>query len=377
MRDVGLVRWQDYAEMTDDLLDRLAREAIDEARGIAAADGYFSAKIDVRIDRDVRPAVVTLSVDVGPATRIASVRIVVTGPAATDSPLGTDAIARLTRDWALPEGEIFRQAAWSIAKDRALATLAGSPYAAAQPREERSRDRPRGESRGPRGRARQRTGVPLRHARDLGTPEIRSFGGPQLQHDRARRTVQPDRAQPVRAKAERLGLFRERASEDRYRGERPGRCDGGHRRDRSAAQAVRRRHRLLDRRAVSCERELPRREYRRQRASVRRRRPPRDQDPVGLGEVHAPAERVPLDRGLLRAARNAPTSRVSSRARRPRGRAGTRSRSATSTRSPPPTTATSSSPRDRRRRPPTPSTRNTSGTGGASTISSRRPRATC
>ncbi len=40
--------------MTDDLLDRLAREAIDEARGIAAAEGYFSAKIDVRIDRDVR-----------------------------------------------------------------------------------------------------------------------------------------------------------------------------------------------------------------------------------------------------------------------------------------------------------------------------------
>ena len=130
-RDVGLVRWQDYAEMTDDLLDRLAREAIDEARGIAAADGYFSAKIDVRIDRAARPAAVTLSVDVGPATRIASVRIVVTGPA-SDSPLGTAAIANLTRDWGLPEGEIFRQSAWTIAKDRALATLAGSPYAAAR-----------------------------------------------------------------------------------------------------------------------------------------------------------------------------------------------------------------------------------------------------
>ncbi len=59
-------------------------------------------------------------------------RIVVTGPAATDAPLGTDAIARLTRDWGLPEGEQFRQAAWSIAKQHALATLAGSPYAAAR-----------------------------------------------------------------------------------------------------------------------------------------------------------------------------------------------------------------------------------------------------
>ncbi|MET0918196.1 MAG: POTRA domain-containing protein, partial [Burkholderiales bacterium] len=132
LRDVGLVRWQGYAEMTDDLLERLAREAVDEARGMAAAEGYFSARIDVKIDRAADPVAVTLEVDPGAATRIASVRIVVTGPAATDAPLGTDAIARLTRDWGLPEGEQFRQAAWSIAKQHALATLSGSPYAAAR-----------------------------------------------------------------------------------------------------------------------------------------------------------------------------------------------------------------------------------------------------
>ena len=131
-RDVGLVRWSEYAEMTDDLLDRLAREAIGEARSAAAAEGYFSAGIDVRMDRSAEPVVVTLAVDTGAATRIASVRIVVTGPATTDAPLGADAIARLTREWSLPEGEVFRQSAWTIAKQRALATLAGSPYAAAR-----------------------------------------------------------------------------------------------------------------------------------------------------------------------------------------------------------------------------------------------------
>jgi len=131
LRDVGLVRWQGYAEMTDDLLDRLAREAIDEARGMAAAEGYFSAQIDVKIDRAANPVTVRLVVDPGAPTRIATVRIVVTGPAA-EAPLGTEAIARITREWALPEGNVFRQAAWSIAKQRALATLAGSPYAAAR-----------------------------------------------------------------------------------------------------------------------------------------------------------------------------------------------------------------------------------------------------
>jgi hypothetical protein len=131
-RGVGLVRWQHYAEMTDDLLDRLAREAVGEARDIAAAEGFFSAAIDVVIDRSAEPAMVTLRVDAGPSTRITSVRIGVTGPAATDAPLGTDAIAKLEREWLLPEGETFRQSAWLAAKERALATLTASPYAAAR-----------------------------------------------------------------------------------------------------------------------------------------------------------------------------------------------------------------------------------------------------
>jgi translocation and assembly module TamA len=60
------------------------------------------------------------------------VRIVVTGPAITDAPLGTDAISKLEHEWALPEGAAFRQSAWTAAKQRALATLAASPYAAAR-----------------------------------------------------------------------------------------------------------------------------------------------------------------------------------------------------------------------------------------------------
>ena len=132
MREVGLARWQGYSEMTDDLLARLAREAIEETRGFAAAEGFFSAKIDVKIDRSATPVAVTLVVDPGVPTRIASVRIEVTGPAATDAPLGTEAIARIRREWGLPEGAEFKQAAWTLAKERAINTLTGSPYAAAR-----------------------------------------------------------------------------------------------------------------------------------------------------------------------------------------------------------------------------------------------------
>jgi translocation and assembly module TamA len=128
---VGLARWRDYADMTDELFDQLAREAIAEAREAAATEGYFSAVIDITVDRSKTPAVVTLRVDEGEATRIAEVAIAVTGPAATDSPAGTDAIARMRSGWLLPSGALFRQSVWDAAKTRAVATLAASPYAAA------------------------------------------------------------------------------------------------------------------------------------------------------------------------------------------------------------------------------------------------------
>ena len=131
-REVGLTRWQGYSEMTEDLLARLAREAIEETRNFAAAEGYFSAAIDVKIDRSTTPISVTLIVKPGVPTKIASVRIEVTGPALTNAPLGTEAIASIRRDWGLPEGAQFRQQAWTLAKERALNTLTGSPYAAAR-----------------------------------------------------------------------------------------------------------------------------------------------------------------------------------------------------------------------------------------------------
>ncbi len=131
-RDVGLVRWQDYVEMTDELFDRLAREAIDETRNAAAAEGFFSPAVEVVVDRAAKPATVTLAVKLGEPVRVTAVHLTVTGPAATDVPRGTDAIAKLKRDWALPAGQIFRQPAWSAAKENALTLLAASPYAAAK-----------------------------------------------------------------------------------------------------------------------------------------------------------------------------------------------------------------------------------------------------
>jgi len=131
---VGLVRWESYAEMTGDVFDRLAREAIDEAREAAATEGFFSAGVDIRVDRKTTPATVTIVVTANDPTRIHAVDLRVAGPAEGDAAAAAT-IARMRAEWRLPVGAIFRQAAWDEAKQRAVATLAAERYAAAQLRD--------------------------------------------------------------------------------------------------------------------------------------------------------------------------------------------------------------------------------------------------
>ena len=130
-RNVGIARWQSYADMTPELLERLSAEAREEVRNIAAAEGYFSAKVDIKVDENAKPPVVTIAVTAGEPTRIADVSIEVTG-AANSEALGVSAIGKLRGEWGLPTGQVFRQTAWDAAKGRALATLRASPYAAAK-----------------------------------------------------------------------------------------------------------------------------------------------------------------------------------------------------------------------------------------------------
>ena len=128
---VDLVRWQTYEEMTESLFDALRQKAIDQAREAAATEGYFSAKVDVDVDRKTQPIAVTLRVTPGPQARVTNARIGVSGPATADRE-GEDAIARVRREWPLPPGAAFRQSAWIDAKAQSLATLAGSAFAAAK-----------------------------------------------------------------------------------------------------------------------------------------------------------------------------------------------------------------------------------------------------
>jgi translocation and assembly module TamA len=131
-RTVGLVRWQDYADMTSALFDRIVREAVTQSSDAAASLGWFSATTDINVDTSTAPATVTLRVVTGAPTIIRSVNLDVEGPAATDVPLGVDAIARMRNEWLLAPGDTFTQAGWDTAKNRAVFTLDSSGYPATQ-----------------------------------------------------------------------------------------------------------------------------------------------------------------------------------------------------------------------------------------------------
>jgi translocation and assembly module TamA len=128
---VDLVRWQTYEQMTESLFEALRMKAIDQAKEAAATEGFFSADVDVGVDRTASPVAVTLRVTPGPQAKVVAANIGLTGPASTDAE-GEATVARIRADWPLQPGTAFRQSVWQAAKSQAVTTLAGSAFAAAR-----------------------------------------------------------------------------------------------------------------------------------------------------------------------------------------------------------------------------------------------------
>ncbi len=130
-KGLSLVRWQDDPQMTPGLLRRLASEAAEDARGVAAAEGYFSPQVRVTIDETVQPWRVRLALEPGGRTVVAGVEIRFSGAAAGD-PQAADRLAAVRKSWSLRRGQPFRQEDWDAAKRAAVNGLSRWRYAAAR-----------------------------------------------------------------------------------------------------------------------------------------------------------------------------------------------------------------------------------------------------
>jgi translocation and assembly module TamA len=128
---LDIVRWQRDERVTPPLLERLVAEARRSTTEALAAEGYFSARVDSRIEKSADgEAIVHLSVELGPRTHVRGLDIGVTGPALLDEE-GRKRVAVMKETWRLPPGQPFTQAEWDAAKDEALARLSRGRYAAA------------------------------------------------------------------------------------------------------------------------------------------------------------------------------------------------------------------------------------------------------
>lgn len=129
-RSLDIRSWQDFDYVTPELLDQLVEAAERRIRDALESEGYFSGRIDMRIDTAVEPRMVRASIQPGEPARIASVSIEFTGPAAEDPAIAAR-LAQIRADWRLPRGAVFRQDDWARAKTGLVSDLASVSFAGA------------------------------------------------------------------------------------------------------------------------------------------------------------------------------------------------------------------------------------------------------
>jgi translocation and assembly module TamA len=130
-RSLDIRSWQGFEYVTPELLDQLAEAAGQRIRDTLESEGYFSGRIEMRIDTSVEPRVVRARVEPGEPARIASVSIGFTGPAAADAALAAR-LEAVRAGWQLPRGAVFRQDDWARAKTALVSDLASESFAAAR-----------------------------------------------------------------------------------------------------------------------------------------------------------------------------------------------------------------------------------------------------
>src|SRR5260370_9050889 len=128
-KGLNLERWRSDPEMDAERLKRLVDEAVRESREAAATEGCFAAQVKAEIDSSGEQWVVRLSIEPGERTRVHSVDIRFTGPAA-DDPEAHALLKRVRENWPLRPGLPFRQEAWDAATRLPVRDLPGRPHRA-------------------------------------------------------------------------------------------------------------------------------------------------------------------------------------------------------------------------------------------------------
>jgi translocation and assembly module TamA len=105
------------------------REITRKVPEIAAAEGYFAATVETRVEGEGSRRILVVKVTPGPRTVVDNVIVEFEGDVAQDGDGREQQRADVERSWTLPAGRPFRQADWDDAKGRVLEKLSERHYA--------------------------------------------------------------------------------------------------------------------------------------------------------------------------------------------------------------------------------------------------------
>jgi translocation and assembly module TamA len=130
--NLDLMRWRGNSRVDMEQLQRLVKEAPEQAKTFIATEGYYSPKISSGLDTAGGRPVARIIVDPGPATVVGDVDLVLQGFVPFEKGGAPFDPAALRSRWTLPVGARFRQAAWEAAKRDLLREVAQTRFPRAQ-----------------------------------------------------------------------------------------------------------------------------------------------------------------------------------------------------------------------------------------------------
>ena len=129
--NLDLERWRGNPRIDLPQLERLVKDAPEQVRTLVETEGYYTPKINARLDTSGAEPVARISVDPGQPTTVSKVDIELHGFGETGPGLRVDP-ASLRDEWTLPVGRRFRNAEWEAAKRNFLREVTRRRFARAQ-----------------------------------------------------------------------------------------------------------------------------------------------------------------------------------------------------------------------------------------------------
>lgn len=119
-------------DLTDQVVRQLYEQSAKQIKDLLATEGYFDAEVTSRIRSAGRKWTVRFEVKLNEPVRIEKVSLIFTGAIASNEVRELAAkeasIRSLEQEWGLAEGQIFKQAKWSEAKNKVLQRLSAVRY---------------------------------------------------------------------------------------------------------------------------------------------------------------------------------------------------------------------------------------------------------